>query len=303
MYTIQDLNMRFTGQADIQFRQPADGVIVMDVDNVHATASISLYGGQVLLWQPKCQVEPVLWISKSVMYKTGKAIRGGVPICWPWFGANPVNPQAPSHGYARIAVWDVESIHTLDDGATEVNLAMVATDVSRRQGEIDAGLSICITIGAALTLSLTTRNTGVQPLVLTEGLHTYFRVGDVTAIQVHGLNGGEYVDLLRNNLRCTQFGPVVFEAELGRIFVNSEATCVIEDALLKRSIRVEKAGSLSTAVWNPWTETAGKMDDLGADGWRDMVCVESANALENYVTVPPGGAHTLTANYAVDEMS
>lgn len=303
MDSIEALNCRYLAHAGVQFKQPADGGIVLEVDNAHATASVSLYGGQILLWHPKSQTEPVLWVSKNVKYTPGKAIRGGVPICWPWFGANPINEQSPSHGYARLTSWTVESIRSLEQGATEVTLAMVASDLDRPPGAVEAGLTVCITIGAVLSLSLTTSNTGKQELVLSEGLHTYFRVADVTAIQVLGLDGGEYADLLRHNLRCRQSGPVVFEAELGRIFVNSTATCFIEDPLLKRRIRVEKMGSLSTAVWNPWTETAGKMDDLGADGWRDMVCVESANALENRVTVPRGGAHTLTATYSVEALA
>jgi D-hexose-6-phosphate mutarotase len=297
-----ELTRRFGGQEQCSFRQLGDGVVVAEIDNSLATATISLYGGHIVSWRPKHQVEPVLWVSKSVQFKLGKAIRGGVPICWPWFGAHPSNAKLPAHGYARISPWDVVSVRALDNGAAEITLALSDTDLSRANGPRAVGLSVRVTIGATLEVALTTTNEGDQPMVLSEGLHTYFKVSDVTNINVSGLDDSEYVDLLRDNLRSQQVGPVRFDGELGRIYVNSQATCVIEDLLLRRRIRIDKSGSLSTAVWNPWALTAAKMDDLGPEGWRNMVCVESSNAMENQVTVPSGGTHTLTAIYSAEDL-
>lgn len=107
---------------------------------------------------------------------------------------------------------------------------------------------------------------------------------------------------MRDNIRCKQAGPITFDSELGRIFTNNSATCVIEDIDFKRRIFIDKSGSLSTAVWNPWLDTASKMSDLGEEGWRDMVCVESANALENFVTVKSDKSHTHAVVYRVEDM-
>lgn len=303
MDSTRELTHRFGGDAQILFRQLGEGVVVAEIDNSLATATISLYGGHVVSWRPKHQVEPVLWVSKLAQFKPGKAIRGGVPICWPWFGAHPSNAELPAHGYARISPWEVVSVRALDIGATEITLALSDTDLSRDHGPRAVRLSVRITVGAALEVALTTTNGGDQRMSLSEGLHTYFKVGDVTKVSVLGLEGAEYLDLLSDNLRRQQNGPVRFDGELGRIYVNNQATCVIEDPLLRRRIRIEKSGSLSTAVWNPCALTAGKMDDLGPEGWRDMVCVESANALENQVTLVAGASHSITATYSAEKMS
>lgn len=302
MGDIEVLNHRFAIGDQVRFEKLADGVVVAEINNSLATASISLYGGHVVRWQPNHQVEPVLWVSKLVQFNPGKAIRGGVPICWPWFGAHPSNAKLPAHGYARISPWEVVSVRALDNGATEITLSLSDTDLSREHGSRAVHLSARITIGVSLEVALTTTNDGDQPMVLSEGLHTYFKVGDITKISVLGLEGSEYVDLLCDNLRCKQVGPVRFEGELGRIYVGNQATCIIEDPLLRRRIHIKKSGSLSTAVWNPWTRTATKMDDLGPEGWRDMACVESANALENFVTVAAGCEHSIAAIYSVENL-
>jgi D-hexose-6-phosphate mutarotase len=302
MISTQELTRRFGGNAQLHFRELGEGVVVAEIDNSLATATISLYGGHVVSWRPKNQVEPVLWVSNLAQFKLGKAIRGGVPICWPWFGAHPSNANLPAHGYARISPWELVSVRALDNGATEITLSLSDTDLSREHGSRAVHLSARIAIGASLEVTLTTTNDGDQPTVLSEGLHTYFKVGDITIISVLGLDGSEYVDLLCDNMRCKQVGPVRFEGELGRIYVGNQATCIIQDPLLRRRIHVKKSGSLSTAVWNPWAQTATKMDDLGPEGWRDMACVESANALENFVTVAAGCEHSISAIYSVENL-
>lgn len=302
MNDIEVLNRRFSTGAQLRFRQLADGIVVAEIDNPLATATISLHGGHVVSWQPKHQVEPVLWVSKSVKFIPGKAIRGGVPICWPWFGAHLTDAKLPGHGYARISPWEVVSVHFLDGGATEMTLSLPDNDSSRLHCANMARLSVRITVGDKLEVALTTSNIGGQEFVLTEGLHTYFQISDIARIRVLGLEGCEYVDLVRENARQQQVGPVLFEGELGRIYGNTKATCVIEDVPFNRRIIVEKSGSLSTAVWNPWAEKAATMDDVSLGGWREMVCVESANALGNVVTVKAYETHTMTAIYSVENL-
>jgi glucose-6-phosphate 1-epimerase len=302
MKKFDELNSRFGMDSHIKFKQLPDGIVVAEIDNDLATATISLDGGHVITWWPKHQSSPVLWVSKLAKFIPGKAIRGGVPICWPWFGAHPTDKNLPGHGYARITPWAVDSVRTLASGATEVKLTLQEADPSRAHWLHSVGLSVTITVGSMLTIELTTTNNSDQEISLTEGLHTYFQIGDIADIRIHGLDGGEYVDLVDGNQRRQQSGEITFDCELGRIYVNSNSPCVIEDPCLNRRIRIEKSGSQSTAVWNPWAETASKMDDLGALGWGDMVCVESANALENNLTIKSGESDILTANYIVENM-
>ena len=303
MFNVEELNRKFSAGSQVNFKQISDGIVVAEIDNPLATATISLNGGHVVTWWPKHQASPVLWVSKLVKFISGKAIRGGVPICWPWFGAHPTDKQLPGHGYARITPWEVESVCALENGATEIKLILQETPLSQTHWSQSVELSATITIGSKLTIELTSTNNSEQEISLSEGLHTYFQIGDISDIRINGLEGSEYVDLVNGNERCKQSGEITFSRELGRIYMNSNSACVIEDSRLNRRIRIEKSGSQSTAVWNPWDVTATKMDDLGATGWRDMVCVESANALENRITINAGESHTLTATYIAENLS
>lgn len=298
----EELNRRFSRGSHIRFRQLGNGLVLAEIDTPFATATISLHGGHVVSWRPKHQVEPVLWVSRSAQFKPGKAIRGGVPICWPWFGAHPSDAQLPGHGYARVSPWEVTSVNLLDSGAMEISLSLPDNEMSRAHGPDGVRLSIQIAVGETLKMALTTTNESDREIVLTEGLHTYFQISDIAKIRVVGLEGCEYVDLVHENTRKQQAGPIVFDGELGRIYENTKATCVIEDRVLNRRIVIEKSGSLSTAVWNPWAVTSAKMDDLGSEGWRDMVCVESANAVGNTVALNAGESHTLGSTYSIQSI-
>lgn len=302
MSIIDELNDKFSIGDQLTFTSVADEKLIADIETPLATASISLIGGQVLTWHPKHQQHPVLWLSEKVVYAHGKAIRGGVPICWPWFGSHPTNSQLPGHGFARISPWNISSTQLLSNGAVQIKLTMQDTESSRIHWVQPVQLTSCITVGAELSIELTTTNLGDQDIVFTEGLHTYFKISDIQNIRVTGLENSEYVDLIRDNALSKQEGPITFDSELGRIFTNNSATCVIEDPGFKRRIVIDKLGSLSTAVWNPWTETASKMSDLGKDGWRDMVCVESANALGDFVMVKRGESHTHSVVYRVEDI-
>lgn len=301
--SIASLNKKFGIGNDLGFKEIAGGVTAIEVDTALATASISLMGGQVLTWHPKSQQEPVLWVSKLAQYVPGKAIRGGVPICWPWFGAHPSDSHFPGHGFARVVLWEVTSTNIDASGVVEVELRLAESDVSAQLRPSDwpasVGVSARIRIGEKLEVTLTTTNTSDREIRLTEGLHTYFHVSDIEHVWVLGLDDCEYVDLTDGNQRHQQSGPIIFERELGRIFVNYDKTTVIEDRKFGRAIHVTGSGSKSIAVWNPWLEKASNMPDLGNEGWRSMICVETANALENAALIQPGQHHTMKAIYSV----
>ncbi len=300
MYINRFLQEQFGADNYITFEKLDNGIVFAKIDNPLATATLSLYGGHIVTWQPKSQSAPVLWRSELVQYKPGKAIRAGVPICWPWFGAHPTDTSAPSHGYARINAWDITSVLTSDAGATEICMTLRDSESAVNPLCVNASLSVRISIGEVLSIDLTTTNTGSDVLKLTEALHAYFYVSDVAQVEINGLSECDYVDLIDNNTIKTQAGAISFSGELGRVYLKTTSDCLINDPILLRKIRIAKTGSQSTVVWNPSIDTAIKMDDLGPLGWRTMVCAESANALTDTVCIEAGQQHTLSVTYSVE---
>lgn len=299
--TPPELNQRFAISNHVQFREIAEGIIVAEVTNQHALSVITLQGAHITTFQPRGE-EPVIWLSPFAKFAPGKSIRGGVPICWPWFGAHATNGTLPGHGYARTVPWDVLETKALPDGSTFLRFGLVENDATRTQWPNASSVQLEATVGKSLRAELVTKNTGNAAFQLGEALHTYFHISDVGQITIRGLENCEYLDKVKDFARFRQEDGIVIESEVDRVYVNTAADCVIEDKGLKRAIRIAKQGSQSTVVWNPWTEKADKMGDLGEDGYRGMVCVESGNALENIITLAPGETHRLAAVYSIEKL-
>jgi glucose-6-phosphate 1-epimerase len=296
---IEELNKRFAINSNIEFLVDPTIGEVLKVSSKNSLCEISLFGGQVLSWRPINQAHEVLWRPRSDKYLRATAIRGGVPICWPWFGAHPTNENLPGHGYARITNWVLTSIVSYADGAVEVFLTLGRSDLASKHWSSRVSLDLKISVGTTLEIELTTHNEDVNEIEFTEGLHTYFQISDIANIQVVGLSGAEYIDLVNKNERCTQDGPISFDGELGRIFLENKAVCIIEDKVFKRFISIEKIGSHSTAIWNPGIQVASKMPDLGPIDWRGMVCVESANTLSDKISLAGNQYHKHKVIYSV----
>jgi len=283
-------NLHFiVGKGDIPF---------VEIHNQHASALISLQGAHLLSWIPNGE-EDVIWLSEDAKFAAGKSVRGGVPVCWPWFGAHESKPDYPAHGFARTTSWQIINTEALGEGDTRI------TFVAQPQPEIEAmwppetSVQLQFTIGKKLEMELITHNNGAEPVTIGQALHTYFKVGDVSKVFLHGLDDTDYLDKLEDFKRKTQHGPITIDEEVDRIYLNTSSDCVIEDKTLKRNIIIIKCGSHSTVVWNPWEETADKMGDLGHQGYKNMLCVESCNAAEDVVTIQPGKAHQLWVQYEV----
>lgn len=299
---LDTLNRCFAIKDRLSFRDVGNGLVVAEVAQPSATATISLQGGHLMSWQPASQTEPVVWLSKLARLAPGKSIRGGVPVCWPWFGPHASDPKLPGHGFARTVPWEVTHARAQADGSMQILLALVESEQTRALWPHRARCVIEITVGNTLKVALSTENLGGREFVIGEALHTYFCVGDIADARVTGLEGMEYLDKVGGSTRRRQEGAVTFTGETDRVYVNTGGRCVIEDVRLKRRVIVDKTGSQSTVVWTPWAGKADKMGDFGPDGWREMVCVESANALENVVTVRPGSRHTLTVEYRTEPL-
>ena len=298
---LNELNTRFGIAGQVTFKKGAGGLSRVDVGNSFGSAQILLQGAHLLTWAPRRQ-RPVIWLSRAAKFAAGKSVRGGVPVCWPWFGPHASGSSFPAHGFARTVLWDVTHVSALPNGATVLVFQLSPTDVTRAQWPHDTSLELRVTVGAVLVMDLVTRNNSSTPVTIGDALHTYFEISDVRDIRVHGLGGCAYLDKVDGGKRKAQVGPVKFDGETDRIYLESVADCLIDDPRWNRRIRISKSGSRSTVVWNPWIEKANKMGDLGANGYLDMVCVESTNAADDVVTIAPGASHTLRVRYGVEPL-
>lgn len=293
--TIDTLNHRFGLAGALQFADSGSGLPVAEIQTAHASARVALQGAQVLTWQPAGQ-KPVIWVSNAAVYEAGKGVRGGVPVCWPWFGAR---DGLPAHGFVRTRLWEMRE--STQDAAGQVMLRLGTTDDARSRTlwDFSFDLELIVTVGQTLSMALVTRNTGTAPFTITDALHTYFRVGDIAQAKVQGLTDCDYLDKVQNFAKCRQSGAVEFTGETDRIYTDTIADCLIEDKALGRTIRVAKQGSSSTVVWNPWSEREKAFADMATGEYREMLCVETCNAGPDQVTLAPDCTHMLAALISV----
>ena len=245
--TLAELNQQFGISNHLKFSEIAGGLIAAEINNAHASASIALQGAHLMTFQPR-GADPVIWLSKYAKFAAGKSIRGGVPICWPWFGPHATDAKLPGHGYARTVMWKVLSTKALADGATFISFGLIDTDATRAQWPHPSSVQIEMTIGKTLRIELVTHNSGKQAFTLGEALHTYFHTSDVAQMTIRGLEGCHYLDKVGEPASRIQKDGIVIDSEVDRVYINTTADCVIEDRALKRAIRITKQGSRSTVV-------------------------------------------------------
>lgn len=269
------------------------GLPCISIKAPSGVAHVYLHGAHVTHFKP-AGGSPVLFMSKASLFQSGKAIRGGVPVIFPWFGAKADDPKAPQHGFARAQRWALQEID-LDGDAAVVTLALGPGETSQKFWPHDFEVLYTVRVGSSLTLTLEVRNAGSSAFTFEEALHTYLTVGDVRRCELTGLEGRTFIDKVDKFQRKTQQGPIVITGETDRVYVNTPDRVTVNDRAGGRTLLVDKTGSQSTIVWNPWVEKARAMADFGDDEWPGMVCVETANAAENAVTLKPGDSHTMTA--------
>jgi D-hexose-6-phosphate mutarotase len=301
MQHLLDALQRHAVAGRLRFRPSQSGLVFAEIDHAEGTATICLQGAHLTTFRPKNRPEPVVWVSEAARFAPGKSIRGGVPVCWPWFGAHPARADWPAHGFARTVPWSVVDSRA-DADATTLTLQLTASDATRALWPHDTPLTLRISVSEVLDMELTTRNATAQALPLSEALHTYFQVGDIAEVELTGLDGCSYLDKVEGFARKRQYGALRFAGETDRIYVDTQSACVIHDPRLLRRIRIDKQGSASTVVWTPWADKAAAMGDFTARGWRNMLCVESANAADDTLTLLPGQTHTLRVRYSAEAM-
>lgn len=285
---------------ELQFVDIEHGFTYIEINNAKAHATISTYSGQVLSYRPKSQKDDLLFVSDRAYYEEGKAIKGGIPVCWPWFGADPDDLGRPAHGFVRNRQWEVTGSESLANGSTKVILGMVDSDETRKIWPHTFKLSIEITVGDSLKVALVTRNSGDKSITISQALHTYFYVGDISKVQVLGLDGIDYLDKVDGFAEKTQSGPVTINGEVDRIYKGVTGELVIEDESLGRKIRIASSGCSTAVVWNPWSEIAASMGDLDDDDYKKMICVETANAGPETVEIAADSEYRLEAEYIIE---
>lgn len=291
------LQQRFADVSGLSFHEKRPGFIFLNINNRHATASISLYGAQVIDFAPHGE-RPVLWESACSFYAVGKPLRGGIPLCWPWFGAHPENPDLPAHGLARLQYWEVAAVRNTADGVTEVELTLTDSDATREVWPYKFKLTLKVTVAETLTVELITRNTGTKSFRISEAMHTYFTVSDIHSLAVKGFDGCEYLDTL-DQQRKQQKGDIRFTAETDCIYQHADAESYLVDPAWRRIIANRRSNSGSAVVWNPWIAKSIRMPDFGDTEYPFMVCVETANVGECAVTVEPETEHQLAMTVRV----
>ncbi len=297
--SIADLNSRFQIRGAATVVEGNGGLPKIQIATPNALGEIYLHGAHVTAWKPAGE-EEVRFLGPHSHYEDGKAMRGGVPICFPWFGDKADDPKAPAHGFVRTKSWQLESI---GQSGEEVILSTVSDDRTRGVWPHDFRLEYRVVFGTELLMELTMTNTGSSPLRFEEALHAYYSVGDVTKASISGLDGVKYLDKTDSMHEKTQTGDITIAAETDRVYVHTAHALELYDPVLQRRIAVEKEDSRSTIVWNPWIEKARALTDLGEDQWKSMLCIEAANVGDAAVALAPGEQHMMTARVRVGNIS
>jgi glucose-6-phosphate 1-epimerase len=297
--TSTELNRQFSIADALRFETAPGGLIRAAVSTPLAEAQIYQQGAHVAHWAVRGQ-KPVLFMSSRSLVAQGKAIRGGVPIIFPWFGPRAGDRPGPAHGFARTVPWNVEGARLLGNGAVEIAFALDADDASRALGFDAFALRFTVAIGSELSMSLDVANKGEGALVFEEALHSYFAVSGIRGVTLDGLEGTAYIDKTDGFTRKIQpDAPIRVEKETDRVHLNTTAACTISDPQWDRRIVIRKTGSHSTVVWNPWIAKTAALADMAPDDWQEMLCVETANVADDAVTLAPGDSHRLTATISV----
>lgn len=272
------------------------GLPTVFVENAAATAEITLLGAHIVSFIPKGGKD-LMWMSSDTVYAEGSALRGGVPICWPWFGKK----DGISHGIVRRYNWRLIGAEDVAANKSIVRFAIDDSEESRAVWNYKFHLEMLFTIADTLSMELTTTNTDDKPFEIGEALHTYFNIGAISAVKVNGFENKTYLDKAAGATGDGKVpnGPIVVTSEVDRVFQNAPGPFEIVDDSFKRSIKITTANSNSAVVWNPWIEKSLTMSDYQNDGYLTMICVETCNCMEDSRTIQPGASHTLKATYTI----
>lgn len=274
------------------------------ITSEHAELLIAQQGAQILSYQ-RVGEPPLLWLSDQAIFRAGKSVRAGVPVCWPWFGNLQRNPeavqamyhgeQAPAHGLVRGCDWQLNGAEQVGDAIQiEFELPAAQGDLPGWPHEVE--LKLLIELGEQLKVTLTSYNLGSDNVTISQALHSYFAVSDVRQARVEGVDGLSYIETLADWEQREQKGALEFAGETDRIYLATPQTLSIVDPHWARRITLTSSGSRSAVIWNPWTERAKELPDMADDGWQRMLCIETANVWDDVVELRPGATCSLSVS-------
>lgn len=297
---IEELNSLYSHAGYVTFKEGPEGFPIALITTPHATAAITPYGAQLLSYTFASDTNDLLFLSEKAIFQEGTPIRGGVPICWPWFGPDPETKGRNDHGLARTRMWNIGSTYLLNDRECCITFELTDTPETYALWPHRFCLILKLIVGKTLTLELTTRNMGDTPIELTQAFHTYFALGNIAHTHITGLEGFVYKDKTLGGAEKNQTVPIRIDAETDRIYPFEGNDILIHDETLKRTIRIECEGSKTAVVWNPWIRVCEQKADLALEDYKKILCLETANAGDDIVTLQPGEKHTLKAVYSID---
>lgn len=291
MVDIIELNKKFSLCGIVKFTGQNDELICLTVSNKYAEAKICMYGAHVMSFTPR-NAEEVLWMSPKSNFEVGQPIRGGIPVCFPWFGPHKTDPGKPQHGFGRLMYWRVTQTSVTTKGSTLVRLQLDASEKTRSFWPFDFTAYLTVVVGQTLEVSLEVLNRSTEDFEYTCALHSYYNISTIGNITISGLQGTGYFSQIDRGDYVQESPKLeILKAET-RHYYNTEANCFLEDSGLKRKIRIAKAGSKITTVWNPGKETCATIRDMPADAYLYFVCIEAVNAMDDVIKLSPDQAHT-----------
>ena len=297
---ITELDRRLEIPDTAQIVEGTGGAPKVCVTSAEAAGEIYLLGATVTSWKPRGR-EEVLFVSSQSRWEQGRAIRGGVPICFPWFGAKTDDPSAPAHGFVRTKPWQLESIAQTGRGIT-VSMFTASNEDTKKWWPGEFRVVYRATFGPDLGLELEVTNTGNTALHFEEALHAYLRVGNVEKVRVRGLDTIRYFDKTDSNREKTQQQELTIISETDRVYLNTTDAIELDDPLMQRRTRIRKENSRTTVVWNPWVEKAHLLPDFGDEEWRRMICIETSNVSDYSLALAPGERHTMKSLLRVEDL-
>jgi len=272
-----------------KIKKKENGFEYLEIQNDSAFAKIALQGAHIFHYKHKDE-KPLLWLSELSDFEIGKAIRGGVPICWPRFGS--LDKTLPQHGFARTSMFELINIEELDSKTTKVILKLQDSIQSYKIWPFKFELNFTVIISDKLEMILETKNIDDKDFEITQALHSYFNISNISDVTIDGLDKKYYFDALDEKNKF-QNGVVKFDSEIDRVYQKVDGQITLWDK--NRKIYINNEGSKSAVIWNPWRDKCKKMSGMKDEAYKNFVCIESANAFEDIRLIKVNRSHTLKA--------
>ncbi len=285
------LNTKFGLDNRLRFSESSTGLVTVELRFEQATLELYLHGAHVTSYRPHINHE-VLWMSDTAVYQTGKAMRGGIPLCWPWFGAHAHNPERAQHGYARTSHFSVLST-SADAQATSITLTLDPAAAPYAEWQNSACLEVEIRLSDSLWMEMRTTNKSNSTLTVSNALHSYYRISSRDRISIPDVTGLTYLDKPQHYKQLQQTSAIEINGEVDRVYLEPPSKIELLDSGRQLSTSISSWGNHNLVIWNPGEKNAKAMSDFDDQGFEQMLCIEPANALDQSINIKPAECHRL----------